>query len=344
MRGRDSFLKCGGIRCAIFAVLLLAASVSQAVRKGLVMNDEAAVFEQPDFDSTVIMTLQPGRVFDISDNKRGPFYKIRYQANKIGWISDADVQPITEARARELADKNKKPAPRKADDGSTMSVERDPNEPKERPTAGGKKKKSGDEAGEFGAGMEQFGDEQTDEDEEYGAKAKFLHRRRYRGLVVEMVSLRENTMGKTQQATMPFYGARFSGPDTIIGGDTYVDSEIVYHPGAAQYYANGTGNVASGYLMLASMLLQADLPQSRNLMFFGGIGPMLRYSHVAVTLNNDPNAGQQRSYNLDDVNIGAVVNAGTAVGFGRFAVRLDARYYWETQTYMSFGLALQMDY
>lgn len=64
-----------------------------AAQKGTVTADEAFIYDNADFDAKIIATVRKGEVFDISDNTKGPFYKIRLKDKSLGWISSVDIEP-----------------------------------------------------------------------------------------------------------------------------------------------------------------------------------------------------------------------------------------------------------
>ncbi|MBX3040781.1 MAG: SH3 domain-containing protein [Bdellovibrionaceae bacterium] len=175
-------------------------------------------------------------------------------------------------------------------------------------------------------------------------KAKPMDQRRFRGLALESMNFTEKTMGKTRRSNVLLYGLKVSGPNTLFEGDIETDTEILFHSGAPGYYKDATGNAAGGFMLMGNFLFQTTIPRSENLMAFYGFGPSFRLSHFEVSLNNDPGPGGKRSYALDDMTVGAVFNLGAVMSFGSYAARLEGRYYWETQQYMSFGLAFQKEF
>lgn len=280
------------------------AAAASSSQKGTIVSEEAAVFSQADFDSEIITTLKPGQTFTISKGKKGPFFRIRYAPGKTGWISDADIRPA----GKNTATKGKKKTEKKAPEKKTK------------------------ELGPF-----------YEEGPEEGGEPPF-YARRYRGLVLEFVNFTEDTMGKLRTANLLFYGIKWSGYNTVFDGEIYTDAELLFHSGAPPYYGEATGQPASGFIMMGNFLFQTEIPQSERSMAFYGFGPAFRYTHFDVKLNNDPAAGQTRSYTLNDLNLGAVFNLGMGFGIKRYALRVDVRYYWEIQRYTGLGLAFQMDF
>lgn len=71
----------------LFPILVMAA------QKGTIIVDETYIYQDADFDSQIMATVQKGEVFDISENTKGPFYRIRLKDKKLGWISSVDIKP-----------------------------------------------------------------------------------------------------------------------------------------------------------------------------------------------------------------------------------------------------------
>lgn len=293
---------------AIVCSLILLSLSGFAAQKGKVTNNDATVFKDPDFDAEAIGTLKAGEIYDISDAQKGPFFKIRLKAGTVGWISDADIAPMG---GRVVPPK---PAPTpKADE----------------PLADKKNKKKKPDAKKAAAAKKPAG--------------KPLHKKRFRGLDISQVNFTENTMGKVRTSGMTFFGYRASGGHTLLDDETYIDMQVMASFSAPSYYSEVTGHGAGGFVLIADFMFITDLPQSRTTMAYYGFGPMFRFSQFSVEM--DSNAGTKKAYKLSDAAIGAVFGGGVAVALGdRYALRLDARYLWEVQQYLTFGLAVQMDF
>lgn len=280
------------------------AAHAQTVQKGTVIGEDAEVYKDADFDSAIIAGVKRGDVYDISVGKKGPFYKIRLKPGTTGWISDDNIRP---------------------------GVGRVHKKKAEKPT----KKK-----GMFSEPLKD-----APEHEEL-SKNRSIERKRFRGAVLEFMNYKEDTMGAVyEQSNLMLYGFKVSGNNTVIDGEMYVDSEILFHNGAPGYYSQATRNGAGGFMIFANMLFQTDIPQGREDMFFYGFGPAFKFTHFEAGLSNDPVAGKSRSYSLDDMTLGAVLDVGYAHAVGDdYALRFDARYYWESTRYLSFGLAFQFGF
>ncbi len=163
---------------------------------------------------------------------------------------------------------------------------------------------------------------------------------RYRGPVLQYTNYVEDILGGLRRDSLLMYGAKISGYNTLIEGDIYTESNILFHWGAPKYYADVTRESAEGWLFMTDFILQSTFPQSRVHMLFFGVGPMFRYSHFNATVR-DANTGKLLSYGIDEMTLGAVINGGLAYQIGTYALRLDGKYIWEKQKYYSGSLAFQ---
>ena len=164
---------------------------------------------------------------------------------------------------------------------------------------------------------------------------------RYWGPVLQMTDFTENTMGNIHHQYLPFYGVKVSGAQTVFDDDTNTEADFLLHWGSPSYYTDATSNTAAGFLLFADLLWQSLQQQSKNVMTFYGAGPLFRYSHISSTLT----IGSTKSeYALDDMVLGAAFNAGMVTRLSEYALRLDAKYYWEKQKYWSIGLAFQFEF
>jgi hypothetical protein len=266
-------------------------------QKGIIISEDAAVFDQPNFDAQIISTLKLGGVYDITRGKKDVFHKIRVKPGMTGWISEADVRPAGAEALQELKDV------KAAEQKKARTAER------ANPVRG----------------------------------KKPIHKTRYRGLGLESMQFKEDTMNAVRTASVLLYGFRMSGPNTLLDGDTYTDSEFLFTTTPPSYYADATGNSATGFFFLGNFLFITDVPQSRTMMSYYGFGPTVRLTHFEATLS-EPGSSVKKAYVLDDLTIGAVFNLGLALSFDRYALRADLRYYWETQQYISFAFGFQQDF
>lgn len=276
-------------------------------QKAVVIVEEATIFKDPNFDGEVIGSAKGGQVFMISIGKKEMFYKIRLKPGVTGWVSDADIRPIGAAGA---------------------AAQKTPAKP-------GDKKKAGKKDPKQAAA----------EKKKAPKKGKPIQLNRYRGLAIEFINFTEDTMGKVRSASLPFYGFRWTGQNTLMGPESYIDSEILFHTGAPSYYEDATGNSAGGFILTGNFLFVTDVPQSRNVMAYYGFGPMFRFSQFHAKLSNVPTNGKTKEFEMADASIGGLIAGGVAVAISdKYAVRLDGRYYWETQRYTAFSLAIQMEW
>lgn len=86
---------CALNRAALLLLMffLFPLSLWAQAQQATVILDGALVYQDADFDAPVITTLKLGSVYNISTNKKGPFYKIRLKPGHLGWISDTDIKP-----------------------------------------------------------------------------------------------------------------------------------------------------------------------------------------------------------------------------------------------------------
>lgn len=68
--------------------------IAPTSQRGTVTGDDVQIYKDNDFDSQVIGQVKRGQTFEISLTPNGPFYRIRFKPGVLGWISDADIQPL----------------------------------------------------------------------------------------------------------------------------------------------------------------------------------------------------------------------------------------------------------
>lgn len=168
-----------------------------------------------------------------------------------------------------------------------------------------------------------------------------FQRQPYLGPAVQIVNFSEDTMGSLRTQSLTFLGARWSGPSRLLEGAMYTDSSFLVSWGAPGYYSSATGNSATGWILLADLLVQMTQTHSKDTYSYYGIGPMFRYSHIAATLTQ---GDIKTDYALDDMVAGAVLDLGIATRFSGYALRFDGKYYWERKSYWALSLAFQFEF
>ena len=164
---------------------------------------------------------------------------------------------------------------------------------------------------------------------------------RYWGPAFEYMNYTEDTMGKERTAGLLFYGLKWSGYNTLIGGEIYTDSNLLIYSGAPSYYKDVTGQSAGGFIVNANFLFQTINPITPSALYFYGFGPALRYSHFDLHL---PNGATTIGYSADDMALGAVFDFGLAFRLSRVSLRADAKYYWEKNKYFAGGASLGFEF
>lgn len=165
---------------------------------------------------------------------------------------------------------------------------------------------------------------------------------RYGGLEYAAIDYKEHTMGSNYHQSISFFGFKFSGPDLLVSGPFTMDINLLMHFGAPDYYEKATGNSADGFILLADVMFQTNIPVSQNIMAYGGFGPMFHFSKFNLQLGVSPT---KKTYLAEDMNLGAVFNVGLAARIAkRWAIRGEARYYWEKSMYLGFAGAAQYSF
>ncbi|MEK2690635.1 SH3 domain-containing protein [Bdellovibrio sp. GT3] len=181
--------------------------------------------------------------------------------------------------------------------------------------------------------------ENADPDESNYTGKKPFFASRYRGLSLNFIDYAEDTMGGRRNAQTSFLGLNFHGYNTLFSGDIYTESNILFHSGAPSYYKEYTGHEGSGYIVIVNFLFQTVLPKGKDLIFFYGFGPMLKYSHFDLQL-----PGVVDGFSADDMTLGVLFNVGASYRIKKVSIRPDIKYYWEKESYFGYGVTLGLDF
>lgn len=286
------------IRLLCFVLLFLGTLVAKAV-PATILNDEAIVYQSPDFDSEQLTTLGQDTKVEVSQKNFGPFHRVRMKNGKMGYIADNDFifqgqkVPPAEKKTEKLAEKKNE---NKQLTEATVSEKTEPKKSKNYSLAGSQL---------------------------WGPNLSYI-------------VYRESTMGINPSQKSLFFGAKFTGPDLFIEGDSYSEMNILVRAGAPELYAQATGVPTQGWIFMPDILMQNRQPQTKNVMTSYGYGLMFRYSKYDVGLRNAN--GTTNFYSLEDMVLGAVANAGFFYKIGQMTLRGEYKLYMEKMTYWGIGL------
>ncbi len=78
---------------------------------GIVVNEGAIIYKQPNFDSEVLAYAQAGKKLEMSSKLfEGAFYKVRLKPGVMGYIADSDIRPPKAGKHRAEDDEKKEKA------------------------------------------------------------------------------------------------------------------------------------------------------------------------------------------------------------------------------------------
>jgi hypothetical protein len=152
-----------------------------------------------------------------------------------------------------------------------------------------------------------------------------------------LVTFREDTLGRKPREALTFYGFKMTGTNVLIEGDLPSEINVLIHSGAPGYYKEITGASMTGMILLADMQLMTPFSMGDGHMVHIGFGPLFRYSKFQTSI-----AG--RALSLQDINLGAVFTAEGGVRVGPVSLRAEYKYFWEKQAYSGIGVAAQMEF
>lgn len=215
--------------------------------KAVVVTDGAAVYQGPDFDSTVQEYL-PYQTLVMASKKAyigvgglGLFHKISYKG-KTGFITDTDIRVAKATRGKESS----------REDSATES-------------------ESGSKAWE------------KEEDENLGKAPLFF--RRYLGGAAALVNFTEKFSGRKLSDPMLMYGLRMSGPGTLFDGPP-LDFNFWFSLDKPGYYSQFASGEPTGLVLFGDIMAQLPMIDLDNTLVTYGIGLMWAYTRYKVPVKN----------------------------------------------------------
>lgn len=228
--------------------------------KAFVVTDGAAVYQAPDFDSTVLDYLRFQA--SIMASKRayegvgglGLFHKVQYKG-RTGFVTDTDIRVAKLVRDRE-----------QENDARTR--------PANNPSKAWEK-----------------------EEEENLGKAP-LYFTRFLGGAVSMVKFAEKFSGRRLEDDMLMYGLRMTGPGTLFDGPP-LDFNFWFSLQKPGYYNNFASGEPTGFLFFGDVSAQLPLLDVRNTLITYGLGLMWVYTRYQVPVRNLTFDSQEFRLGLD---------------------------------------------
>lgn len=157
---------------------------------------------------------------------------------------------------------------------------------------------------------------------------------RFMGLYVGSLNFSEEFEGRKLTEPVSVFGLKMNGPELIVSMP--IDFELLASPKAPEYYTKFADEVPSGFLLHSSISLPMPLMESKNNLSYLTFGLMATYTSFKVVINGKSPIDSQ------EVRMGAAFGIGMVHRFGRFAMRLEGKYFSEKTKYASAGLSLQM--
>ncbi len=273
-------------------------SLALAQKKAKVISPATDVYEQADFDSTVIRQVNPQESFIISNQTFGPFYKVKFKNGVIGFIADTelDIEGQGPFIPKPYVEDVELEKIRKLQDSKLKNKKSDLNH------------------------------EDSDDDEATSSESIS-----YQGLTVNLINYHEDTLGSKQVADLLALGYRLQ---PLVGAyDSSLSYEILIAPKAPDYYESKTTGKASGGILWGGVQVANTIGLRRNSTVRYGAGPFFKYSHIEFKTS-------QKSYLMQDLNLGLDVQAGLMMHYRWFTVDLGLRYFFEKENYGGLSMAI----
>jgi hypothetical protein len=174
------------------------------------------------------------------------------------------------------------------------------------------------------------------DDEERSKSTEPMFYRRYVGGALAMVDFSEKFQGTKFNSEMLMYGLRATGPG-IIFASLPLDFNLWFSLKAPGYYGQFPSTTAKGFLLFGDLSLTLPFYEWGHNLVYYGLGMMYTYTKFNVQIKNS-------FFDSQEVRLGGVFSLGYGHKFGSFAVRADARYYYERTQYLGYLGSFQMEY
>lgn len=163
-----------------------------------------------------------------------------------------------------------------------------------------------------------------------------LYFTRYLGGTVAMVNLKEKFSGRTLDDDVIVFGIRMMGPGTLFDGPP-LDFNFLFTIDSPDYYSRFASGDANGYMLFSDVAFMLPLIDAKKTLVSYGIGLMTVYSSYRIPV-------QGKTFDSQELRVGALVAAGVGQKFGKNLWRGDAKYYFEKTQYPAYFLSFMGEY
>lgn len=160
---------------------------------------------------------------------------------------------------------------------------------------------------------------------------------RYMGGILGSVNYAEKFSGNRLSSSEAVFGLRLSGPGALVDG-LPLDFSLLFHSGAPTYYSEriAEGN-PSGFFLISDVFMPYPFLQTSNALVSWGLGLMGTYTRFNLLVKNT-------IFDSQEARIGLAAQLGFTYRFGKFAVRLEAKYYYEKTDYTGYFATIMRKY
>lgn len=201
--------------------------------------------------------------------------------------------------------------------------------------AGSGKSKDGDPKTQMLAEQEKTENAESQGGEEFTRSKKPLEEATVMGLGVTLLNYSEHIFGQNPSANMTMYGLKLTGTDLMV--PTLMDIGISFALSPPSYYSSGSEAAPSGYLIIADSLLVMPFMGGEDLIAYLGFGPFLNYSSIKIVLAN-------QLLKMDLLKLGAEGMIGVGFRTGTAVIKIEGKYFYDSESYYAGTLGIQLSY
>lgn len=159
---------------------------------------------------------------------------------------------------------------------------------------------------------------------------------RYIGGTLGSLEFTEKFSGQELSAATTMYGLRMVGPRVLFDGPP-LDFGVSFHLGGPDYYQGFTGSPATGFFLFSDLLINLPLLELSDTLIHYGLGLMSTYTKFRVLVRD--------SYiDSQELRLGAAFSLGASYRYKKYALRFDAKYYYEKTQYTGYWLSIMTEY
>lgn len=146
-----------------------------------------------------------------------------------------------------------------------------------------------------------------------------------------------------ESESLGFFGLKLTMPLKVLAGPFVFDTNLLYHNGYPGYY-DEIAKGQSGKILMYDAQILYSLAEGTKRTFWAYVGGGLAFSYSSFVIECTTGTCAGSRQDLSDMLFGGVIGGGFAVQTGKFAIKLEPKYYVMKSNYLAIVGSVQYEF